>query len=73
MATISIMELDNMILYGLDNRERIKRMKWESFIALGLVSMIMRVDGETFRAEASSSRVSKRKFKQIIRELKCMY
>ena len=62
-----------MLIYGVDNRERIKRMTWESFMALGLVTIIMRVDGETFRAEIPQNRVSKRKFKQIIRELKCMY
>jgi hypothetical protein len=62
-----------MILYGLDNRERIKRMLWSSSTVSDLVIIVMSVDGDTFRAEVPINRVSKRKFKQIIRRVTCMY
>ena len=62
-----------MILYGLDNRERIKRMLWSSSTVSDLVIIVMSVDGDAFRAEVPINRVSKRKFKQIIRRMTCMY
>lgn len=62
-----------MFLYGLDNRERVKCMKWQSNTASGLVIIVMSVGDEAFRAEIPLNRVSKRKFRQVIDKLKHMY
>ena len=65
--------MEYRLIYGLDNRERIKKMKWNSKTVSGLVIIVMSVGDEAYRAELALNRLSKRKFKQIIRKMKCMY
>ena len=62
-----------MIIYGLDNAERIKRMKWKASTVDGKVIIVMSIDDIAFRVAIEKYRTSIRKVRQIIIKMQNMY